>query len=112
MQRAIADPAVIYDQLRAMEEKIDRLAEERTGAEKPESLPAMFSPRVLSDERRRDLTVIERKKWAVYFSIHGCIRCGKTKRMHSGNGFCTNCRALVQRRLTVILQELREEAER
>lgn len=34
-----------------------------------------------------------------YFDDYGCIRCGRKNVLYSANGLCTDCRALVKRRL-------------
>jgi hypothetical protein len=91
-------------------EILDALVQQRvaeTLAERDEfRFEPFFRTRQVAYEIRRLQTVPERKKWAVYFELHGCVACQKRDRPHASNGFCNCCHARVFTQLTKIVAEL------
>jgi hypothetical protein len=50
-----------------------------------------FRSRQIAYELKRLQTMPEQRKWSVWFERYGCLICETRKRIHVGNGMCTQC---------------------
>ena len=64
-----------------------------------------FRSRQIAYELKRLQTVPEQRKWTVFFDRYGCLLCETRKRIHVGNGMCTQCYARTFNTLQQIIAE-------
>jgi hypothetical protein len=69
-----------------------------------------FEQARVSNEIRRLQTVPEQKKWAIYFSRYGCLRCGARDVPHCTCGMCAKCSGLTRNRLGRIVKQCERAA--
>lgn len=56
-------------------------------------LEPWFRSRQESEAIKRGQTLIERRKFADFFTMHGCLRCQTKERPHGGEALCAVCHA-------------------
>lgn len=81
------------------------LADPRTAGMEP-----WFQTREVAKKILRLQSVPERRKWAVYYSRWGCVRCGRRGHPHSSNGMCTRCHPMLAMRLREVVKTLMKRA--
>jgi hypothetical protein len=81
---------------RGMDERtLNRLVQQKVAEIMAERDAIVFEPffrsRQIAYELKRLQTMPEQRKWTVFFDRYGCLICESKKRIHVGNGMCTQC---------------------
>jgi hypothetical protein len=88
---------------------LDRIVQQRVAEIMAERDAVVFEPffrsRQIAYELKRLQTMPEQRKWTVFFDRYGCLICETRKRIHVGNGMCTQCYARTFRTLKQIIAE-------
>ena len=91
------------------EAELNRLVQVKVAEIMAEREAIVFEPffrsRKIAYELKRLQTVPEQRKWSVWFERYGCLICETRKRIHVGNGMCTQCYARTFNALTQIIAE-------
>jgi hypothetical protein len=75
------------------------------------ALDPFLRSRQESNAIRRQQTVTERKKWALYYARYGCHRCDGKDKPHESNGLCANCHRIIVTRLNGLVEGKRKYGE-
>ena len=103
LQRPAGDMRAVLD--RMVRDRVDEIMAERAEAQLAEAQPEEhnFQPREVALEIRRQQTMFERRKWALYFAKWGCRMCRRKRNVgHGSGGCCSACCTLVTLRLKQI----------
>lgn len=57
----------------------------------PQIIEPWFRSRSESLAIKRTQNLAERQKFACFFAINGCLRCGTREKPHCGEGLCSAC---------------------
>jgi|SRR5579872_2006849 len=97
LQRPAVDMRAVLD--RMVRDRIDEIMAERAEVQPEHN----FLTREAALEIRRQQTVFERRKWALYFAKWGCRMCRRKRNVsHGSGGCCSTCCTMVMLRLKQI----------
>jgi hypothetical protein len=78
----------------------EKLPKRQTNAKiETSDLGAFFGDSESAKIIRRSQTVLEQKRWGMYFETWGCLVCQRRNVPHASNGMCHNCRMRTYERL-------------
>jgi hypothetical protein len=106
----LPSPAAIVRERTGIDKtELERLVQQKVAEIMAERDAAVFEPffrsRQIAYELKRLQTIPEQEKWSVYFDRYGCLICEGRKRIHVGNGMCTQCYARTFNTLKQIIKE-------
>lgn len=90
---------------RLLAEAIDRKVTEAMSGSLGAAFEPWFQPPEVMFEIKRRQSVIQQKKWAFYYSDHGCMICGTKDRPHQSLGMCEACHSRIRHRLAVSIRK-------